>query len=377
MPRCPNGSRRNKKTGKCERKSTSKKCPQGKRLNPKTNRCIKNTTVNRKKYKLSSVKKCPKGKIVNPKTKRCILDNSQNRRRLGLSNIKTKKQKINTTRCKKYPNIVPVELDHVKHLGGLTFSYNDTTLDRQKYISEGTYGKVYLIYNNKYKIAVKTYKKKDDEEIGIIQYLNRKKVPCDTINARVIVEKGLIQNNIVSIMDYMSGPLSLMNRKLLPENIFKVVRDLAIHFDCLNRQKLSYTDIKGDNILFKCKDKEQLKIVLGDLGGICKRGDTHVSTYPPYESRFDRGIVKCNEKTMVWGTGIIALELIGYNIGEFSWSVFGELSQNDIDYFINIYTNPSKYTNKKIDPQHEELLKKMLELNPQKRCDLKTIIKSI
>ena len=49
MPRCPNGSRRNKKTGKCERKSTSKKCPEGKRLNPKTNRCIK--------IKMSSVKK--------------------------------------------------------------------------------------------------------------------------------------------------------------------------------------------------------------------------------------------------------------------------------------------------------------------------------
>ena len=80
---------------------------------------------------------------------------------------------------------------------------------------------------------------------------------------------------------------------------------------------------------------------------------------------------------MVWGVGIIALELIGYNIGEFSWSVFGELSGEDIDYFINIYTNPSKYTNKKIVPKHEELLKKILELNPQKRCDLKTIIKSI
>tara|TARA_B100001093_G_scaffold516753_1_gene596276 strand:+ start:1599 stop:2717 length:1119 start_codon:yes stop_codon:yes gene_type:complete len=372
MPRCPNGTRRNKKTGKCERKSTSKKCPEGKRLNPKTNRCIK--------IKLSNVKKCPKGKILNPKTKRCILDNSQNRKRLGLSNIKTKKQSINTintTRCKKYPNIVPVELDRVKHLGGLLFSYNDAILDRQKYISEGTYGKVYSIYNNRYKIAVKTYKNKNDEEIGIIQYLNRKKVPCDTINARVIVEKGYIQNNTISIMDYMSGPLTLMNRKLLPVNIFKVVRDVAIHFDCLNRQKLSYTDIKGDNILFKCIDKEQLKIVLGDLGGICKRGDTHISTYPPYESRFDRGVVKCNEKTMVWGVGIIALELIGYNIGEFSWSVFGELSQNDIDYFINIYTNPSKYTNKKIHSQHEELLKKMLKLNPQKRCDLKTIIKSI
>lgn len=369
MPHCPNGTRRNKKTGKCERKTANKKCPDGKRLNPKTNRCIK--------IKSSSVKKCPKGKILNPKTKRCILDNTQNRRRLGLSNIKTKKQKINTTRCKKYSNIVPVELDRVKHLGGLIFSYNDTTLNRQKYISEGTYGKVYSIYNNRYKIAVKTYKRKKDEEIGIIKYLNSKKIPCDTINARIIVEKGFMQDTVISIMDYMSGPLSLMNRKLLPVNIFKVVRDIAKHFDCLNQHNLSYTDIKSDNILFKCIDNQQLKVVLGDLGGICKRGDTHISTYPPYESRFDRGIVKCNEKTMVWGVGIIALELIGYNIDEFSWSVFGDLSPEDIKYYINRFTNPSKYTNKKIDIKHENLLKKMLELDPNKRCDLKTIIKSI
>ena len=370
MPRCPNGSRKNKKTGKCERKSASKKCPDGKHLNPKTNRCIKN--------KKSASKKCPVGKILNPKTKRCILDNNINRKRLGLSSNKnTKKLKINTSKCKKYSNIVPVDLDRVTHLGGLIFVYNNTTLDRQKYISEGTYGKVYSIYNNRYKIAVKTYKNNDDEEIGIIQYLNSKKIPCNTINARVIIEKGYNKRNIISIMDYMSGPLTLMNGKLLPVNIFKVVRDIAIHFDCLNRNGLIYTDIKSNNILFKCIDKQELKVVLGDLGGICKRGGTHVCTYPPYESRFDRGIVKCNEKTMVWGVGIITLELIGYNIGEFSWNVISDLSREDINYYINRFINPSKYTNKKIKLKHEELLKKMLELDPRKRCDLKTIIKSI
>ena len=160
MPRCPNGSRRNRKTGKCERKSASKKCPNGKHLNPKTNRCIK--------IKKSTIKKCPIGKILNPKTNRCILDNSQNRKRHGLTNIKTKNQKINTAKCKKYSNIIPVDLDKITHLGGLFFSYKNTILDRQKYISEGTYGKVYSIYNNRYKIAVKTYKRKSFREFFLI-----------------------------------------------------------------------------------------------------------------------------------------------------------------------------------------------------------------
>ena len=53
MPRCPNGSRRNKKSGLCEpnKDKKIKQCPPEKILNPKTKRCIKNTTANRNKLK--------------------------------------------------------------------------------------------------------------------------------------------------------------------------------------------------------------------------------------------------------------------------------------------------------------------------------------
>lgn len=43
MPRCPNGSRKNKKTGKCEKVGSQKRCPKGTRKNKKTGNCEENT----------------------------------------------------------------------------------------------------------------------------------------------------------------------------------------------------------------------------------------------------------------------------------------------------------------------------------------------
>jgi len=42
MPRCPNGSRRNKKTGKCVRTRSLPRCPRGSRRNKTTLKCVKN-----------------------------------------------------------------------------------------------------------------------------------------------------------------------------------------------------------------------------------------------------------------------------------------------------------------------------------------------
>ena len=45
--RCPNGSRKNKKTNQCEKKrpSNRKRCPNGSRKNKKTNQCEKKTNT--------------------------------------------------------------------------------------------------------------------------------------------------------------------------------------------------------------------------------------------------------------------------------------------------------------------------------------------
>ena len=122
IKRCPKGTRKNKITGKCEKrkrreikklakkllpvkKTQKKKCHPNKPLyNPKTNRCVTDTPANRVKLakkpssaKPSSVKsliklpvkktqkkKCPPHKpLYNPKTNRCVLDTPANRIKLA------------------------------------------------------------------------------------------------------------------------------------------------------------------------------------------------------------------------------------------------------------------------------------------------------
>ena len=59
--KCPNGTRKNKKTGRCEKTVLKKRCPNGTRKNKKTGRCKKTVLK----------KRCPNGTRKNKKTGRC------------------------------------------------------------------------------------------------------------------------------------------------------------------------------------------------------------------------------------------------------------------------------------------------------------------
>jgi hypothetical protein len=96
--RCPNGTIKNPKTGRCINKKSSKRksCPEGKVRNPKTGRCIKEKSPKRKspKTKKSSKRKsCPEGKVRNPKTGRCIKEKSPKRKSSKQKSPKRKSSK--------------------------------------------------------------------------------------------------------------------------------------------------------------------------------------------------------------------------------------------------------------------------------------------
>lgn len=90
--RCPNGTKKNKKTGVCEKHNTKrKKCPNGKVRNPKTNRCVTRKLKSSKQMIPKSIKQitpkpkqCPEGKELNPKTNRC--------RKITITNILDEKK---------------------------------------------------------------------------------------------------------------------------------------------------------------------------------------------------------------------------------------------------------------------------------------------
>ena len=378
-PRCPNGSRRKPpKTGICVKKADVKK---------KTD--VKKTDVKKKTVK----KTCPDAKLLNPKTNRCINNNPANRKKLGLSKIKlsAEKKEIETIHCNKYKNLKLLDLNKIvlqskdiqcnKQISSFGLSYIDSNkkidLWDIKFLSKGSYGEVYEFSNRNYKVAIKTYKYSDDDEIKVIQDLNRKNIKCDIINAKVFKNSS----RYIKVMDLMNGPLSNMKGKLKINEIFKVVKEIAKSLKCLNDKKLSYTDLKTDNILFKCNDKKYLQTVLGDLGSICKRGESNACTWNPWEYRNELGFPKCNESTMVWCLGIVICELLDVSTDMFHWSEISKKDKEDIERqidMISLYKGLHKvYVDKKKKKTCEKLLKDMLNLDPKKRISLNTIIQSI
>ena len=72
--RCPNGTRRNPRTGACE--------PIGKKTMKQSR---KKDII---KTKQSQKKICPPHKpLYNPKTNRCVTDNAMNRKKLAMANV--------------------------------------------------------------------------------------------------------------------------------------------------------------------------------------------------------------------------------------------------------------------------------------------------
>ena len=129
-----------------------------------------------------------------------------------------------------------------------------------KFLNQGVYGKVYEFSNKNHKVAIKMYKYIDDNEISIIRKLNKMKITCEIINAKLF-KNG---SEYISVMDLMNGPLSNMNGKLTKPTMIKTIKDIAKHLKCLNDKNLSYTDLKCANILFKCKNKRKILQLIFD-----------------------------------------------------------------------------------------------------------------
>ena len=357
---------------------------------PKIGDCVKKTdAINSKK---KTVKKtCPQGKLLNSKTNRCINDNTANRMRLNMSLNKVKANKhdisdINTIHCKKYDNIREMNLNKlsvtvIPNSTSFNIDYTVTNkkfpLDNIQFLSSGSYGEVYKFSRNHYAIAIKTYKSDDDDEIGIINMLEKKKIPCEIVNSKLLK----VGNRYICAMELMAGALSKMNGKLKIDNNVRCIKSIAKHLKCLNDHGLSYTDLKCDNVLFKCIDNKNIKTVLGDIGGICKRGQIHIATWTPWEYRNEVGHVKCCESTMVWCLGVILTELFNMSTTVFYWDNIYKYDENSIEGYIETVCRYKRLNDVYVDKANkhslEQLYKDMLNLNPKKRIKLKDIISRI
>lgn len=214
-----------------------------------------------------------------------------------------------------------------------------------------------------YAVAVKTYNDVNDPEINLIKDINKTDNTnlCNTVNARIIslYNTHTLKTSDAAVMDLMDGTLyDLVKKKLSIHVVLDIIYILAYNLECLNKLGKVYTDLKSANVLYKCFKNNKLKVSLGDLGGICNRGGSESSTYPPPEFTFPQGKKNCQESTMVWGLGIILLELLGINtVNTFAWNNTEEGKFKNREEFIKgINIEISNVLKKITDPIVKKLL---------------------
>ena len=277
-----------------------------------------------------------------------------------------------------------VDLNNIKFENG-DFTYCDVItgkkyiLFKSRRIASGSYGTVYTFRDdtNSIFIAGKSFEDPQDKEFKIINALigKNKMVGCNVLNARIVNTGGRLGKMVVS--EVYNGSLTDLYGKILPKLCLKIIQNLAGNLKCLLDAGHVYTDIKGENILYKCIDKDNIKVTIADLGSICVDGPDvfNGATYPPFEFKEHEGRIHyCSEKVVVWGLGVLFIMLLSNHI----------ISKKDIDsvfYWNNIGKTTVNTINKVLDRFAQQypgnigdLAKGMLEIDPIKRMSLDDVI---
>src|SRR6185437_3005026 len=95
--------------------------------------------------------------------------------------------------------------------------------------------------------------------------------------------------------------------------ILNIIIQIIVALKCLYDNGYCYTDIKLENILYRCISENEFKIILGDLGSAVKIGEHSVATFPR-PTNTDGQISGAKQEDVVWGTGILMLQLIGIDV---------------------------------------------------------------
>lgn len=386
-------------------------------FNPNTSRWILDTSTNRKrilqKQKLKTKKKSQiKKKAVQFKSKPTIREYIPE---YESPQSPEYQQGLTLEACQKYSRNLSVDLSKVtpgrrtqkvvfqsdKQLESLfpgPIDYNGIPLKYITYISRGSYGTVFKYssgedvlpdgwtvkqsskdptksyyvneslgksqwerpINNQtrnYEIAVKTYNDPLDTEIQLVNDLNKhgKNGVCNLINSTILNLNNKGRLSKVCAMDIMDGTLSNISNLTSIEDKLSIIGQLIEYFLCIKKnvgESINYTDLKCANILYKCFKHKQMKLCIGDIGGLCNKW-SGASTYPPPEF-LDKHSMNCSESIVVWGLGVIFLELLNYDTKRvFYWESARKMTQlefmracvSEIDTIIDQYQLTNVFVN--------------------------------
>ena len=189
-----------------------------------------------------------------------------------------------------------------------------------------------------YSIVMKLFKKENDSEIKNVRFLETNKIVkfCNTINItlKTSINPYIGKESVIALMDSMDGnllnyasdlsplleldpivgenPYPGLNPLYIMKVIVDITRQVADALYCLTKYKIGYSDLKAENILFKCVQGNMV-VSLGDLGSLSRIDKGSVCTYPPCDLTMDEKFGSLSsESSMVWGLGIIFLQLLKY-----------------------------------------------------------------
>ena len=403
--RCPNGTRRNKKTQKCEPKNVTKysaieqksplrkkRCPNGTRRNKKTQKCEPKHIKEQRETLLKDIVISPLPYPLSSK------EEEQEPISLIEQQSNLFKKTFYTPFCKN-ENISPyINLKNI-YVVGPTFKnkrYNkeyllvyknkennkNIILDHIKYINSGAHGSIYKIFDKKENIVL-TMKKMNnynDEEYKIIKLLERKKTLCDILNVKIV---NFNPKERVVIYNFFNDSLNELYGKLEFGTCLEILKKLTHDLKCLYDDGFVYTDLKGGNVLYKCTDSNSFEIKLADLGSICKINSKNLSTILPWDQRSEKPYeIKCKQSSVVWSLAVLFLELLS-NFRE-------SIKIHNIFTFNNIITYSKEEINREIvniidhyklnhillkdNSTIGQMIKNMLELDPKKRITLEKLL---
>ena len=259
------------------------------------------------------------------------------------------------------------------------------------HIAEGSFGKIYKLYCEEFNVvlALKVERESQDDKIeplekDISEFLIENS--CNLLKVKYIGKKKMEESEInLYLMELANGDLNHLKifykKHCIQKNLYetlKFYRDVAEEIRnqivCLLKKssyKYVYTDIKLENILYRCiqeKNKNKIRIFLGDLGSAVPDEDNeYTATYPPWEYRNNKtqGFLnfknsKQKENTLSWMIGIILLSFVYDDINIFVYDELDKLTELEHNDIITLY----------ISNIYGEIFFDYLNVNPDQRPDI-------
>ena len=221
---------------------------------------------------------------------------------------------------------------------------------KNKTIGEGSFGIVSVFYSKKHRVAFAVKETQEPDEVDVTQELLKHQ--CHVLRSRYLGEASLgadMPTTYVFLMELADGDMThLLEKKavMTPQTAVYIVEQLRQQMLCLldmtSDHRYLYTDMKLENILYKCdheNDFSNIRVFLGDLGSAApyfiarKRLYSYPSTFPPYakgitisESEFStEQAKKYKESVLSWNVGIALLSLTTFFPTETTGERFGTI----------------------------------------------------